>query len=178
MISSQSQVIVRPAVDDVIMQSEPTLAKALPEPYRPTPAEAEAHYAGAHLPPRAWCRFCVENKGVSLPHAKQSGKEHGIPVISCDYFYMGDDEDTGLPLLAVKDGSTGRLFAHALPTKGRSEYGEMSLSGDYLLLGYKEMVVKSDNEPALLQLKKAAVARTAGVNCQPEESPVGEPESN
>ena len=40
------------------------------------------------------------------------------------------------------------------------------------------MVVKSDNEPALLQLKKAAVARTAGVNCQPEESPVGEPESN
>ena len=141
-VSNQSLVNVKPAVDDLVMQSEPTLAKALPEPYKPTPADAEAHYAGAHLPPRAWCRFCVENKGVSLPHVKQSGKEHGIPVISCDYFYMGDDEETGLPLLAIKDGSTGRLFAHALPSKGRSEYGEMSLSGDCLLLGYKEIVVK------------------------------------
>ena len=39
----------------------------------------------------------------------QKDKQHGVPVAGCDYFYLGDDDETGLPFLAVKDEETGEI---------------------------------------------------------------------
>ena len=158
-------------------EATPSRAGFLPD--VPSQQEVDDHLASAHFPPRAWCGACVAGKATSLPHTSQkASRTHGIPVVSCDYFYLGDEGDLGPPFLAVKDGRSGRLFALALVTKGQGDYNEDSLSRLYVLLGYKTIACRSDNEPAMLTHKLGAMARAAGVDCQPEESPVGEPESN
>ena len=64
-----------------------------------------------------------------------------------------------------------------LPRKGVDEYAVERLKQDIGLLGYRRIVLMSDQEPAILALN-AEVKRTSEVEIVPEMSPVGESQSN
>ncbi len=68
---------------------------------------------------RDWCPHCVKGRGESYPH-RRTFQESGVPIISMDYMYLGIDlgqeESTeegqgSAPILVMKDGSTGMVFA-------------------------------------------------------------------
>ena len=87
-----------------------------------------------------------------------------------------------MPILVAKDMlntpmSTGMVFARAVPHKGRCAYAVKSLAADIGALGHKQLVLKSDGEPAVLALKEAVKAERSE-KLALEHSPVGESKSN
>ena len=73
-----------------------------------------------------------------------------------------------LKVLVVYDGATGSLFAHAVPRKGPDEHGYVvdQIVGDVLWLGHSKVVMRTDNEPAILKLVLVALQalKVAGVD--------------
>ena len=87
-----------------------------------------------------------------------------------------------MPILVVKDSrgvdcGTGMTFARVVPRKGAHQYAIKRLAGDIELLGYSELVLKSDGEPAITALKEA-VKRERGERIVLEAPPVYESRAN
>ena len=70
--------------------------------------------------------------------------------------------------------------AATVPTKGADEYAVAELKNDVTCSGFTEVLVRSDNEPAILALKESAVTalKLAGVSVKAEESALHDSESN
>ena len=109
----------------------------------------------------------------------------GTPIIGVGYFFITDGgvttrkELTNNPVftaeeaidearqngrivkcILVRDHQSKNVFAHAVPCKGNDEEGWVAntVADDCLWLGYKSMVLTSDNEAALLSLVDHIVA--------------------
>ena len=93
-----------------------------------------------------------------------------MPVISVDYMHMhtklgakaageeeGEPEDgsIGMPMLVMKDRCTKAKFANVAPAKGRDPYAIKRFAQDIALLWYKKMIIKDDQEPAIVDLRNA-----------------------
>ena len=72
----------------------------LADPYVPTQAEIDEHNK-THLPWRSWCQCCVGGGAVAQPHHPAPDDPEGVrlPYVLMDYFFMGQDENKGLPIL-------------------------------------------------------------------------------
>ena len=168
--------------------------KKVKNPKLPTAAEVEDHNR-THIPFRSWCQWCVEGRGRGDQHRSTPGSS--IPIVSLDYFFITDggvkkrgelEQTTDAPgdaelLEARKQGlvikcvlirclETKCIFAHCVPCKGADEqdYVAQLVVDDILWLGHVELIVKSDNEPAL----RALVARALDVlrvRALPDEQP-------
>jgi len=115
--------------------------------------------------------------------------DKGIPKISWDYMCMvekptkdqqrpAEVEGEGLPIVVAVDSTSGAIFAYVVPQKGECDYAITRGCQDVQhLLGYKKMVFKGDQEPAL-QTMIDRVARIVGGQVIKEQSPVGESASN
>ena len=68
-----------------------------------------------------------------------------------DFTFMGSsDEDENLAILVVKDGRTRMVFSRVVPRKGVfHDQSTTQLLADLKLLGYSEVILKCDGEPAL-----------------------------
>jgi hypothetical protein len=75
-----------------------------------------------------------------------------------------------MPMLVIKDSRTKVALARVVPKKGRDQYAIERLQKDISNLGYKKMILKSDNEPAIIALKEA-VKRERDQDIILEESP-------
>ena len=64
-----------------------------------------------------------------------------------------------------------------MPEKGAHPYAIMKMAQDIRNLGYREAIIKTDQEPAIINLKNK-VMNELGMEMVPEESPVGESQSN
>ena len=100
--------------------------------------------------------------------SRQTGVTPGIPKISSDYFFIvrrrpkerservrEDDEaekEGQTPILVIKDTLSKSLFAHACPRKGAEESVVKRVIADLESLGYKRILVRTDGEPAILDL--------------------------
>ena len=149
-------------------------AQPLVRPDRPTPEMIAAHEV-SHLPYRSWCRACVAGRGRAFQH-KASTQYSTIPVVSMDYLYFNERADgSGLPTVVFRDRRSKAIFSHLLPCKGTtgSTHPERAILKDLNFLGYKKLVLKNDQEPAI---KALAVAVRNGFNGEiaPEESPKGD----
>ena len=155
---------------------ESQAAKPLPQPRKPSPEEVAAHEL-THLPYRSWCSHCVRGRGRADDHRPSDGIRE-VPLISTDYLFLGDEAESKLTILTVYDSASGMTFANPVPSKGvMHAYPERALAGNLTLLGYRELRLRSDQEPAILALKRKAVAHvTARVLL--EESPIGDSQSN
>ena len=102
-------------------------------------------------------------------------------MISIDYMYMSDKQDVleekGMPTLVCKDDCSGMMVAKVVPSKGIQVYAISSLVKFIKCLGYKKVICKSDNEPAILALKEAA-RKELDVQVVMEESAVGDHQGN
>ena len=154
-------------------------------PGEPTQEEREEHMI-THVPYRQWCQHCVSGKAKSPPHLSAAKCMREVPTLVLDYAYMrerqSEDEEQGMPILVGCDavtarGGTGHIFARVVPAKGVNEYAVQCLSAEVAMLGHKELILKSDGEPAIHALKEAVKAERAE-RIVLERSPVSESRSN
>ena len=136
----------------------------------------------APIPYRSWCRHCVRGCGKNDAHRRMDAEaSHEIPHVSMDCFFMGQDEEKCLPMLAMKDHKSKMIFSHVVPKKGASvAYCVSQAVRNLEYLGYPKIVLKCDQEPAMLDLWNAVAkaCKQTGVEILPEHSPVGESQSN
>ena len=172
----------------------------LPSPYMPTQSERDDHEV-SHAPYRSWCEHCVFGRGVEMAH--RSGDDHserGVALIGFDYMFLtsGDlytrhewneseekvvDPKLVLKVLVVRDMKSKSVFAHAVRCKGSDEdgYAVQCLVDDIKWLGYSRVILKSDNEPAILKSLTDALKslRVEGLDQAAEEHPPPyDPQSN
>ena len=131
----------------------------------PTAKEIEEHELD-HAVFKDWCPHCVKGKSVAYPHLKNKGKESEIPIIAIDYMFMltdkkesigeGGEEEKGMPTLVIKDSQSKMMFARVVPEKGVYPYAVVRLAADIRSLGYRKLIIKSDNEASIKALKEAA----------------------
>ena len=186
-------------VVDAEEESQPV--NSLPSPDMPTQSERDDHDI-AHHPYRSWCKHCVEGRGVEMGH--RLGDEHcnrGVAIVGFDYMFVTDgnaysrdewdasdeksvvDPANVLKVLVVRDMRSKALFAHAVVAKGADAEGfaVQCVVEDVLWLGYSRVILKSDNEPAIVRLLKESskVLRVEGLEQAAEEHPPPyDPQSN
>jgi hypothetical protein len=161
-------------------------------PVKPGRQEIEDHER-SHIPFRSWCAHCMRGKAKASPHPGGQETARQKPIVSIDYAYLGikrglnKDEREAAEAEAVKKGHTPTLvmvdseskaiFAHAAMAKGAVDDVCRQVVDNLDTLGYKDIVFKSDQEPAILSLGELIKASWNG-NMALECSPVGESQSN
>ena len=167
--------------------------RSLRVPDMPTKEELADHRANGHLPYRCWCPDCVEAFGRERAHGHSEGRS--IPLVSCDYLFVtprgvfrkaeltNEEQEEALKVLVAYCSATRSIFAHAVPKKGLDEKGYIvdQLKQDILWLGHSLVVIKGDNEPALIQVISATLAalKMSGVTSVSDEGSVPyDPQTN
>ena len=153
--------------EEVMVPSVPGL---LPEPSARQIAERELT---GHAVYRSWCRHCVASKGRA--HAHSSREEGALPEIGIDYCFFGRDGEDVLPILCVKcrNNSTGCPGATGVDREGASDYATSFLPAFINSLGFKRILVRSDNYRSLLSLIERVMSSLMGVELVLMTSPEG-----
>ena len=163
-------------------------------PSDPTSKEIEDHVLTGHASFRSWCAACVQERGRAERHQGDGRKEleDGLKVlvVSWDYCFLGaknrasevEVEQRGdSPVLVMHDSVTKSIFAHLIPAKGVDfpccEKVVKMIVNDLDTLGYRKVVFRCDNEPAILSLLRAVKLAWSGDVLQ-ETSAEGDPQSN
>ena len=150
--------------------------KAVSIPEKPNPEKVTEHEL-THCPFRAWCEHCVMGAGISAGHRLQVQGPINIPTISIDYMYLTAKEDDVLPTLVGVDNKSGTIFAHMVVRKGDDPYAVKRLSNELNRLGYGKIILKSDQEPAILKLKREVINQHT-IEIVPEDSEAYEHQTN
>ena len=159
------------------LEEEARRPNSLREPGAPSANEVEEHNL-THLPFRAWCPSCVNGRGRDRQHLRQELSDKAVAEVVFDYCFMGNDGEETLAIQVARDRRTRMIFAHVVPRKGMShEYGAVAMTNDLERLGYNEVILKCDNEPALRNVQEEVKARRTQSTLL-ENSPVGDSRSN
>ena len=155
--------------------------RAKTAPRGPSKSEREAHEA-THMPYRSWCAHCVRGRGIASPHVEKKDdderKEMRRPVVSMDYFFMNKEDEDKATMIAVKEEKHGCVHASIVPGKGdQVEWVSSHVARFCNKLGFKEITMKSDTEPAILALRDS-VSRKCNAEVITEDTPVGDHQSN
>ena len=134
----------------------------------PPREEVEEHRVD-HRPYRSWCDECTECAGREDAH--RNVESHSIALISMDYLFItkkgvytdkeaGWDDPDAMKVLAVKDTKSKSFFCYAVPQNGIDDkrFAADCTVEDILRLGYAQVLVKSDSEPAIVKLLKESLA--------------------
>ena len=107
------------------------------------------------------------SKGRAYAHA--SGEEGDLPEVGIDDGFFCRDREDVLPILCVKcrNSSTGCLGATVVDKKGASN----SASSFLHELGFKSVLVRSDNERSLSSLIERVTSNLTGVELELMTSP-------
>ena len=156
--------VEEPVHDELEAQEEADVAKPLPTPDMPTRSEFLDHCV-THTPYRSWCRHCREGRGREFGHRSQHRGPREVTTVSFDYAFVGDkgeiiskeqaeSDESSITILAVRDSETKSVFGHVVPQKGidSKRFAVDAIVNDILWLGHTKVVLKSDNEPAILKL--------------------------
>ena len=167
--------------------------KGMRGPVKPTKQEKEDHERD-HIPFRSWCAHCMRGKTKASGHRGEGDQERREkPIISVDYAFLGiskgkDKEERkkleeeamkagNTPTLVMFDAESKSIFAYVVDKKGADDRVCRRVVTDLDNLGYKEIVLKGDQEPALAGLMAVIKANWDG-DAAMENSPVRESEGN
>ena len=116
---------------------------------------------------------------LAHPHVSQhNSKEGEVPTVGADYHYMGKEGEEGtVPMLALKDAPSKVIFDMVATAKGVNEYMVKRVVQCLDLLGHKRIILKSDQEPALVALLDEVKPRWGG-DIIPERSIVQDSQGN
>ena len=162
------------------------------EPHRahtPGPVSAavrESHRLSGHAVYRSWCDACCAGRGREAPH-RRGNQGYDIPVLSWDYCYLGSGTP-GVDTQEVEDEAEAQGENPVLvsfDSRSKAIAGLMHGAKDTVAmwtkyverLGYRRVVFRSDNEPALLAFLDKLRENLSG-EVVVEGSPVGDPQSN
>ena len=168
-------------------------------PLEPSAAEREEHER-LHEPYRSWCRACVAGRGRSDGHFARSNSEKQFPVIGIDYGYLKnnasteddvlDEPDTQLaggppkpnPILCGRNSEDRWIFGYTLQAKGVTQHGVQMLEEEIRRLGSGRIIIRSDQEPAILAHRDKAcdscIVAVPGLMILREVSSVGQSQAN
>ncbi len=152
----------------------PRLPGKVPE---PSVTEIDEHESSGHAVYRTWCKHCVAAKGRGNPHLAD-GEEGEVAEVAFDYGYMSRDSAKCLPMICGRDRQTQSHAASFVKAKGRDPYALAYVTSFVHGLGYKRVVFRSDNEPALLAMLKVVSDNLPGVEVVPKNSPEGDHAAN
>ena len=131
--------------------------RLLPKPRTPSKAEWERHVV-SHMPLRDWCRHCVAGRGLERRHQRHPGHDDRCPLVCSDHGYLSGD---ATPMLVAKVRRTGMVLALPVERKGAADpHAVEQLAAWVDLLGSSQMAIRSDGEPAVMQVADAV--RDAG----------------
>ena len=132
----------------------------------PSVKEVEEHNL-EHSVCRSWCPHCVKGRAEAYGHRKGDSEEKGVPAVAVDYMHMRSEQEKegerGMPVMVMKDSRTRMITAKVVPSKGLDSYAVASVSRALEQLGCKKVILRSDNEPAILALKEAVRQSEEGV---------------
>ena len=153
-------------------------AKMRKDPGLPSAEEIKRHNI-THLPYRSWCAHCVRGRGVGHPHLSRKAQQVGdVPTIGADYHYMGVEGEEGTVLmLVIRCGTTKMIFDMVVTSKGVNEYMVRRVKQILDLLGYKKIIMKSDQESSLVALLDKVKIEWSG-EMIPERSAVQDSQGN
>ncbi len=66
------------------------------------------------------------------------------------------EEGKGMSIVVAKDNKTKMIMARVVPSKGVDSYAGETLKKMVERFGYRKIMMKIDNEPAILALKETA----------------------
>ena len=148
---------------------------------KPSEKEVEEHMR-THAVFRSWCRHCVRGQGFNDPHKRIEKGNATIPIVSIDYWIPGESKDErndrkngksdtlqrGMPILVLKERQRGYIVAEVVPKKGEDPYAIKRVTQIIEELGLKKFIFKSDQEPAIISLKRAVARNIQDVEIVPE----------
>ena len=107
-------------------------------------------------------------------------KEGELPETGIDNGFFSRDREDVLPILCVKcrNSSTGCMGATVVDRKGASDYASSFLTAFIKSLGFKRILVRSDNERPLLSLIERVSCNLTGVELVLMTSPEGDHQAN
>ena len=150
-------------------------------PKEPTAAEVAEHEVLGHIQYREWCRHCVAARGIGQQHRSREQEEResdGLPVVACDYCFMGQDDGKLKPILVMKDSKTQAIAAIFVEAKGTDPYAIKFWQGFVKHLGYKRFIAKSDGEASIKAMKAKAIEGLKGIEAIAQESPEEDHQAN
>ena len=134
--------------------------RLLPKPRTPSKAEWERHVV-SHMPFRDWCRHCVAGTGLERRHQKHPGHDDKNPLVCIDYVYLSGD---ATPIMVAKNRRAGMVFALPVEREGAADPQAVEKLAEWVdVLGWTQVTIRSDGEPAVMQVAAAVRdARRAG----------------
>ena len=151
----------------------------LQSPKKPSAEEIATHEL-THLPFRSWCPHCVRGKGRSADHRKHQDQPD-IDEIHLDYCFLGDADSKVRPIIVAKHRSSRSVMSSVVPAKGAlHEFPAKRVRAFLRELGleFSDVVVRSDQEPSIVDLVSEVARVRAPAKTIPEQSPVGSSQSN
>ena len=158
-------------IDDEYANEDVAPKRISPDPGKPTQSQIDEHMID-HFPFRSWCEFCVKGRATGEKHGHGSGS--AIPIIGFDYLFVTErgvltreemeadvSQRAVLKILVVKDLQSKAIFAHTVTQKGvdAEGYAVVRLVEDIKWLGYTKVILKSDNERAIVKLLQESLRR-------------------
>ena len=137
-----------------------------------------------YLPFRSWCRHCITGRGREEDSRKSMEEDRQVPEVHLDYMCMGDEkEGKTLAFLVATEMETRAVLTTVVPRRTTGEWICRRLMAWLREIGLEsvDIIVKSDNEPALTSLIASwstMRAMMSGSRMIIENSPVGSSESN
>ena len=142
--------------------------KKLSTPCQPTQSEYDDHSV-THCPYRSWCTHCREGRGQEFGHSAVEKDPRRVPLIAFDYAGISDKgevrkvgselqfepgDESATRILVIKDDKSQYCFAHVVPCKGvdKDRFTVECIVNDIIWMGYTKVMLKCDNEPAILKL--------------------------
>ena len=144
---------------------EPGAIRARAVPVGPTRQEREDHEAAGHVPYGSWCRACVAGRGRSDAHLTHRTSTSTTTTIGIDHGYLedrvtlGEQEVGPSPILVTRSSTTQVTTADVLPCKGSAlPWCVQALVRAIVATGDAKIILQSENEPAILDMKRQAAA--------------------
>ena len=107
--------------------------------------------------------------------------EGEAPTVGVDYACVRSEqekeEEKGIPIIVAKVNKTKMIMARVVPSKGVESYAVETVKKMVERLVYRKIIMRSDNEPAILALKEA-VRRESDVEIALEQVPVVHHQAN
>ena len=145
---------------------------------RRTRQEREDHNAAGHVPYSSWCRACVAQRGGSDAHPTSRSLVSATTTFGIDYGYLEDkvtlgEQEAGpsflpppsplLPVLVTRSSTTQVTTADVLSCKGTAHpWCVQALVRAIAATGDAKIILRSDNERAILDLKTSSGCRMPG----------------
>ena len=131
--------------------------------YMPSKEEWDNHMR-SHIPFRKWCPYCVRGKCMAGAHKSspktQEELDRETAIIAIEYMKQKSKEGNmteidALQILTGIDRKKSWHMAMMVPHKGVDPFAIKALGREIELAGYRRLIIKSDQEPSILELIQA-----------------------